>query len=166
MEITSAGFNCVLCDFGVARLVGDAAPVAGLVVPKSEALTMRYTPPEQFRRLADPKGSNYKLGEIDKAIDVYALAITFFELITGTYFMRGLKAADLIEKILLGERLTFAAEPLLPGMSRAVLQGWSQSSLERPRIAEIVANVKSDLSSLEAKVKSGELSSAIWKLPF
>ena len=165
LEIRESSFICVICDFGVARLVGNAAPVAGLNVPKNEAITIRYTPPEVFKRLADKSQSEYMLGEIDKSIDVYAYAVSMFEVVTGSIFMKGIKAPDLVVNVVKGHRMDFEAVPCLPGTSWSITQGWSQLAQNRPIMKAIVEAVNSDLYALEERVRSGEFTPMIWSLP-
>ena len=80
-EIGVDRYNFVVCDFGAAQALGAGRNVRGIEAPQLMALTLKYNPPEVFRRMV-LKREYRTLAEPDKKIDVYSYAITMFEAIT------------------------------------------------------------------------------------
>lgn len=62
-----------IADFGIAKLVGDAQPEAGLTGSGATLGTPHYMAPEQLEKPA----------EVDHRADIYSLGVVFYEMLTG-----------------------------------------------------------------------------------
>ena len=69
-------FSPVISDFGLAKTVGSAKTVSGLASSTVSGYTPNFAAPELFR--LTPGGI---ILESDKKVDVYAFAITVWELL-------------------------------------------------------------------------------------
>ncbi|MGW4240936.1 serine/threonine-protein kinase [Nocardia sp. NPDC004722] len=98
---TSTPERAILTDFGIAKALNEST-----LTPEGGSLaTFQYAAPEIF---TDPKA-------IDRRIDVYALGITFFAMITGRLPYLGQDPAALMHEHVLGDiPLPQAIEPTLP----------------------------------------------------
>jgi serine/threonine protein kinase len=95
-----------LLDFGIARLLGDAAGEAGRTETGSRALTLAYASPEQIEG-----------GNLGTATDIYSLGVVLYQLVAGTRPFDHLQSAHLLSNaIVSGEiappsRLAAAPDP-------------------------------------------------------
>lgn len=96
-------FRCVICDFGSSSIIGEVPKVTGFIAPENMGFTVRYTPPEVFRRLL-ARDNTRPSTEYDKKIDVYAFAITMYEVITREKAFAGMNANEVLESFLQGKR--------------------------------------------------------------
>ena len=96
-------FKCVVCDFGYANVLGDESQVGrlvkGLEKPNTAGITAQYASPELFSRVFIGRKIS---SEIDKMIDVYAYAITLYELITRKKAWDGVPNEAIQDKVLQG----------------------------------------------------------------
>ena len=148
------GIRCVICDFGLARAVGNSIVVAGLTMPNAEGLTIRYSPPEVFKRMALKSLLKYQLSDRDQSIDVYAFAVSMYEVVTRKGFMKGLTGNDLMRQVNSGKRMEFYQDPAIPGLNTAINEGWKQNPSERPSMHDIFNMINNDVLKLESGAHS------------
>ena len=74
----------IVTDFGITRVIAgaDAVVVAGFELSDLNGASCAYAAPEVFHRFRSKKLASNIDGEIMKAGDIYALAITIFEMLT------------------------------------------------------------------------------------
>lgn len=105
--VTRDGRRAVLCDFGLALVLGEAR----LTLPGIVLGTPRYMAPEQVRA-----------GHVDSRTDIYALGVTCYELLTGQPAFQGSRT-DIGGQIVNGQfRAPSQANPALPKAVDAVIQ--------------------------------------------
>ena len=154
MEINSDGsFTCAICDFGFASVIGrDNAPpvVSGLAIPTTVGLTIKYTAPEIFDQVKDGVSSRLNKEE-DKKVDVYAYAVTMYEVVFRKEPYQGESDfAQIMFKVKAGIRPpivpdienSFKAFPQLLG---SIKNGWASSPDARPSFDEIRKGLKQEL---------------------
>jgi serine/threonine protein kinase len=123
-----------LLDFGIARLIDDAAPDQTGTL----AMTPAYATPEQRR------------GEVvTTASDVYQLGLVLFELVAGIPAHRGRTAGNGTTNARL-ETVFAALRTAQPGQAAAIAQARALSS------AKMIALLAGDLSRIVAKTLSEE----------
>ena len=120
--------EALLTDFGVAARLADPAAVAG---------SIPYMAPEAFD------------GRISPSLDVYSLAATFFQLVTGTQPFPSSRIADLKEEIRRGlpdpdTRCEGLPEPL----ERIIRTGLIADPAQRPSLKEFVSRLRGTLNQL------------------
>jgi WD40 repeat protein/serine/threonine protein kinase len=93
-------------DFGLAKLIGDAAAVGATVAVETRTGAVLGTP-----NYMAPEQASGKNKEIGPAADVYALGVIFYELLTGRPPFRGESLLDTLEQVR-------TREPLPPGRLR------------------------------------------------
>ena len=146
-------FHCLVCDFGYSsRIVPDGDiirdEVRGLRMPNYVGLTWRYAAPELYEAIK--KGGRLNR-EKDKKIDVYAFAITLYEVVTGMPpWIEASQTREIIASIKAGQRPNghqkFLPEYEVNG-DRAYLinlidKCWAQDPDTRPSFDEIVGLVE------------------------
>jgi serine/threonine protein kinase len=141
IDVRSDGnFNCVICDFGSASVLGDAPKVQGFSAPEKLEFTVRYTPPEVFRRLMMKEGTRPS-SDMDKSIDVYAFAITMFEVITREKVYKDLTMEQIIESVLAGYRPAWPQDITQDlgylFLVDLVTSCWTESHTQRPKFHQI-----------------------------
>lgn len=105
--VTRDGRRAVLCDFGLALVLGEAR----LTLPGFALGTPRYMAPEQVRA-----------GHIDSRTDIYALGVTCYELLTGQPAFQGSRG-EVAGQIVNGQfRPPAQVNPALPKPVDAVIQ--------------------------------------------
>jgi serine/threonine protein kinase len=122
--------DVLLTDFGVAARLGAGSAV-GRSIP--------YMAPEAFD------------GRVAFSLDVYSLASTFFELVTGSAPFRGPRISDLKEQIRRGlpdpdPRCAGLPEPL----ERIIRDGLASDPGRRPKLTEFVSRLRGTLNQLMA----------------
>ena len=133
-------------------MVGTSVPVAGLQMPDTRGLTVRYSPPEVLERMSKHLDRIYQFTEQDKSIDIYALAVTLYELAARQGFMHGVKNnQEILIRVLNGNRMDFTPLPDLPGLSWAITKGWEQLAKDRPNILDVYLATSNDIIQLEKK---------------
>jgi serine/threonine protein kinase len=120
--------EAVLTDFGVAAHLADPAAVAG---------SIPYMAPEAFD------------GRVSPSLDVYSLAATFFQLVTGWAPFPSPRIDDLKEEIGRGlpdpdPRCAGLPEPL----ERIIRSGLIADPERRPRLKEFVSELRATLNQL------------------
>jgi serine/threonine protein kinase len=103
-RLEDGSLNFCICDFGFASLVGESrAIVSGLQVPKSVGITVRYTAPEVFVRLALSSNNSGRVNtDLCRKIDVYAFGLSIYEVMNGGSFWKDLDYAGIIKKVQIG----------------------------------------------------------------
>lgn len=86
LRLTDDGGRLVLLDFGLARLSDQSHSLTG---SDHVVGTLRYMPPEQLCR-----------EELDGRVDVYALGVTLWELVSGNRFFNGRTEERLVHQVL------------------------------------------------------------------
>ncbi len=105
--ISRDGRRAVLCDFGLALVLGEAR----LTLPGIPLGTPRYMAPEQVRA-----------GKLDSRTDIYALGVTCYELLTGQPAFQGSRS-EIGAQIINGQcRPPSQTNPTLPRAVDAVIQ--------------------------------------------
>ena len=108
--VTAAG-EVFLVDFGIAKLMGDAAPGSTLTQAQGRVLTPQYAAPEQLAGQT-----------IGVAADIYALGVLGYELLTGAlpYRPKRPTAAAMEEAILEGDAPPASRRVTDPATRRAL----------------------------------------------
>jgi hypothetical protein len=139
-------FNCVVCDFGYASFVdGTRTFVAGVSKPKSIGISTRYASPELFQK-ALKTAVRFHL-EIDKKIDVYAFAITVYEIGSLEDAWKDVPAADIQKMVLDGVRPVFNAKfkelhENVKNLESLIEECWEDNPEMRPSFNEIERRIK------------------------
>ncbi|RZA32195.1 MAG: serine/threonine protein kinase, partial [Lysobacteraceae bacterium] len=133
--VTSTG-EVRLLDFGIAKLLDDAEPVA--VHPRTEvrAFTLHYAAPEQVR--GEP---------VTTMTDVYSLGVVLYEVLAGTkpYRLRRQTDAEWEQAIL-------AVEPLKPSVSSQRTTGGTRDG--SPEARRTARRLSGDLDNIVLKALS------------
>jgi serine/threonine protein kinase len=122
--------EALLTDFGVASRLTDSSNVAG---------SIPYMAPEALD------------GQVTPSLDVYALAATFFQLVTGSPPFPGVKLANLKEQVRRGlpdpdARCKSLPEPL----EQIIRDGLKPDPARRPSLKEFVSRLRGTLNQLLA----------------
>ena len=141
-EYDQGNYNFVICDFGSSSIIGDTPRALGFEAPERLEFTCRYTPPEVFQRMRiNDSFSGRPSTENDKSIDVYAFAITMFEVITREKSYKGMTADQIIELILAGNRPDWPIDIRVNASYAALLElvqdCWAASPTSRPKFDQI-----------------------------
>ncbi len=120
--------EALLTDFGVAARLADPAAIGG---------SIPYMAPEAFD------------GRVSFSLDVYSLASTFFELVTGSAPFPGSRISDLKQQIARGlpdpdPRCAGLPEPL----ERIIRDGLAADPGRRPKLKEFVSSLRGTLNQL------------------
>ena len=133
--------NPVIADFGIAKIIGTPNLVAGLRDSKIEGLTPSYAAPELlFTRMMT--------SELDKKADVYAYAITLWELIARTDIwideMGKRLGFESVKKLVLdGERPKLTPRHReYARLCEIIEEGWTALPAKRPSFDQIVVRLK------------------------
>ncbi len=122
------GAHVTVLDFGIARLVEEGQ--ARLTAQGTIAGTPRYMAPEQV------EGK-----EIDLRVDIYALGLLLFEMLTGTHPFEGTSVAEILRKQVV-QPMPRLAEALpgcdAPELEAVILRATAKNREERfPSMAEL-----------------------------
>jgi serine/threonine protein kinase len=145
--IEDNGDGAVIADFGLARAVREAgggstaATAAGTVPHRSSgALTVAISPPEV---LADPRAPR------GPPVDLYAMGIVLYEMVTGRTAFAGMRQHELISSVRSGGR------PVIPSsvhsdISALITDCWAQEPGDRPTAGQMVARLNAVIKQLAA----------------
>ena len=130
-------FDCVICDFGFSNIVGtERTIVAGLYLPKTNGISVRYASPELFLKIETNKRLN---SEADKSIDVYAFAIIVWEIIAKMKPWSNLSTLEIAKNVIEGKRPSFDSDEILaarfskaPEIKQLIEECWDQTYTLRP----------------------------------
>ena len=127
----------IICDFGYANFIGEDIPVvSGVEMPTHAGLTIAYAAPE-ILNVNFTKRFNK---ESDKAIDVYAYAMTLYEVLMQKTPWYGLNSAQIKENVISGKRPVIEPkdrfEDVLP-VVQMIERCWHQDPLQRPQFKDI-----------------------------
>lgn len=154
VEVSEDGsFWCAICDFGFASICGGSRPVAkGINVPKTVGITVRYSAPEVFTHLKSKSGEGRVTTEIDKKIDVYAYAITMYEILAKRSAWGDVSKNLIIVNVKSNLRPPFMEDSSItekyaqmPSLLKIVTEGWKQKPEERPSFETILQWLKVDI---------------------
>ena len=142
--------NCVICDFGFAHFVGDEYDiVSGLLKPLKAGLTFAYAAPELLDIVLNYEKPKHT--EIEMKVDVYAFAITMFEVISRVSPWKGMGKFDLYERVGEGKRPEFPKDIMkrkeLNEMIEIIEACWHQNPNDRPNFDSIHASLSQIESS-------------------
>mmetsp|Transcript_44466 Transcript_44466/g.111403 ORF Transcript_44466/g.111403 Transcript_44466/m.111403 type:complete len:788 (+) Transcript_44466:160-2523(+) len=134
----------VIADFGMSRVVDGTM---SRFLPSSVQGTLAYMAPEQF----DPDG----FGGVGLEADVWALACTVCEMLSGECPWKGLKMAAVVRKVSVnGEH-----PPIPAGLPLAVAvtlrRCFSRQPRERPTAQEVLETVAQSIADAQAQESSG-----------
>jgi serine/threonine protein kinase len=136
-------YRCAICDFGFANFSADAKTniVKGLKKPTNTGITPRYAAPELFEGLL-LQAVGRRETEIDKAIDVFAYAMTVFFIFTKEKPWGDAMGFDEIEqRIVKGERPVIPKE-IDPRIQEIIQVNWRHNPEERKSFCEIVKTLR------------------------
>ena len=126
--------TAVICDFGFANFSSDAKVnvVKGIKAPTTVGITARFAAPELFR----PVLSRLE-NEIFKKVDVFAYAMTIFNIFTGEKPWKHTDLTEIEKNVLAGERPVIPAS--LPNRIKEIIEtGWAPDPTERPSFSDIL----------------------------
>ena len=133
------GIECVITDFGYASIIGDNVPVArGMTMPINWGLTIPYAAPEVLVNMSN-KTTRFQ-DQKDKPIDVYAFAMTLYEVIMQQIPWANIDPNQVYKRVLEGDRPQIIEEKLqdIPKIVNLVRQCWAQDPASRPTFKQIV----------------------------
>lgn len=129
--------TCVICDFGYANHIGDDIPVvAGIRMPTAAGFTCPYAAPEILNDMFVKRYSR----ESDKPIDVYAYAMTMYEVLMQRYPWTGMNVNQIKENVMTGKRPSIEPKSRfedIPMILQIVADSWSQDPIKRPSFKNI-----------------------------
>lgn len=126
--LLAADGSVKVLDFGIAKAAGRAERTeAGVIKGK-----VRYMAPEQARG-----------DELDRRVDIYALAVVLWETLTMRRFIEGKTEVEIIRKVRSPQAVppSFRAQGLDPRIDDAVLAGLALDPARRPPTAEAFAQL-------------------------
>ena len=122
-------YTAVISDFGMSKTIGSAKTVTGLASSTVSGYTPNFAAPELLRTA--PGGLTL---EIDKKVDVYAFAITVWELLHRKGVWSDPNGKSVSERVHEGERP--ALDPVianrLPELVDLIQQSWEHIPHKRP----------------------------------
>ena len=132
--LLDADFSPVISDFGMAKTVGSSKNVSGLASSTVSGYTPNFAAPELFFLTAGGMAL-----EIDKKVDVYAFAITVWELLHRTKVWNDTQGKSVHELVTIGERpsINGALYNQYPQLINLMQQCWNQIPFERPAFSSM-----------------------------
>lgn len=133
-NILMSGAHAVVTDFGVAKALSVAIPVAGHTTSGMAIGTPAYMAPEQLA--ADPAA--------DHRVDIYAIGLLAYELLTGTApFAGSSPQATLAAQLTVRPTAPHIAQPDVPQpLSKIIMQCLEKDAAKRPQTAtELLAQI-------------------------
>lgn len=167
LDFDENGLYAVLCDFGVATVI-DESLFRVKAMPKSDinGASAAYAAPEVFIRLQAlmSKGNirtETDMSDLLKAVDVYALGIILFEMLSRTFPWAGCTYAEIEKAVLQGKRPTIppeiisqiATDKTYGALNSIMERCWAQNPLDRPPAKRLVP----DLYKLKREKTGGSL---------
>ena len=138
-------FRAVIADFGCATIIGlntgTASVAKGLRSPLEAGMTPAYAAPELFARLRVIRQS---CTADDRAIDVYAWAITAFETLGNRRAWPDYTADQIVRAVTDGQRPVFdeAYPPYPDSVKQLISRAWEQLPFARPDFAAIASGLR------------------------
>jgi serine/threonine-protein kinase len=147
-NILMSGAHAVVTDFGVAKALSAAIPLAGHTTSGMAIGTPAYMAPEQLA--ADPAA--------DHRVDLYAVGLLAYELLTGTSPFTGASPqATLAAQLTVRPTPPHVARPDVPaGLSRLIMHCLEKDADRRPQTASALL---AELEQVERQL-SGEIAAA------
>ena len=127
-------FIPVISDFGMAKTVGSAKTVSGLASSNVSGYTPNFAAPELLQM--SPGGMTL---EIDKKVDVYAFAITIWELLHRKRVWSDHEGKSALQEVNCGER-PFVDEKIgqqYPELSQLMQKCWDHIPIKRPSFSSM-----------------------------
>ena len=141
--------TCVICDFGCAHYLGDAfSVVRGLETPLRKGLTYRYAAPELLDIVLNHESLLHD-SEGELKFDVYAFAITMYEVITGSTVWKDLSKYEIYDLVSDSQRPDFLTAKRLPELNvlvEIIKSAWDQNPSARPSFHEIHEIIQKSLN--------------------
>ncbi len=142
-NILMSGSHAVVTDFGVAKALSVAIPIAGHTTSGMAIGTPAYMAPEQLA--ADPAA--------DHRVDIYAIGLLAYELLTGTApFSGSSPQATLAAQLTVRPTAPHITQPDIPQpLSNVIMQCLEKDADRRPQTAalllEQIDQLRSNISS-------------------
>ena len=139
-NILMSGSHAVVTDFGVAKALSVAMPIAGHTTSGMAIGTPAYMAPEQLA--ADPAA--------DHRVDIYAVGLLAYELLTGTSPFSGTSPqATLAAQLTVRPTAPHIAHPDVPGpLSDVVMHCLEKDAARRPASAPALLEALDEAESL------------------
>ena len=129
-NILMSGSHAVVTDFGVAKALSVAIPIAGHTTSGMAIGTPAYMAPEQLA--ADPAA--------DHRVDIYAIGLLAYELLTGTApFSGSSPQATLAAQLTVRPTAPHITQPDIPQpLSNVIMQCLEKDAAHRPQTAALL----------------------------
>lgn len=133
-----SSFTCLICDFGFAHFLGDEySIVSGLKKPLTAGLTYAYASPELLDVVLNHETLSHN-NEDEIKIDVYAFAITLYQVLSRKSPWDGLSKYEIYDCISEGQRPEFPKSEIFDKELVELIQNcWDQSPEKRPNFEDI-----------------------------
>lgn len=145
-NILRQGSHALVTDFGVAKALNASMPASGITTAGMAIGTPAYMAPEQLA--SDPAA--------DHRIDIYAVGLLAYELLTGESPFTGPSPAATM-----AAQLTRVPEPLYqccpdvpPPLSAIIMQCLAKEPTQRPPSAEALMTALDSITSSSGEIKS------------
>ena len=147
-NILRQGPHALVTDFGVAKALNASMPVSGITSAGMAIGTPAYMAPEQLA--GDPSA--------DHRIDIYAVGLLTYELLTGESPFTGPSPAATM-----AAQLTRIPEPLYeirpdvaPALSAIIMQCLAKEPNQRPPTAEALMTALDSITTSSGEIKTAE----------
>ena len=133
--LLDAAFSPAISDFGLAKTIGSAKTVSGLANSRVFGFTPCFAAPELL--WLAPAGM---VVEADKKVDVYAFAITLWELLHRRKVWTQIADKDVKTCVMAGERppVDDSISQRYPGLVALIRQSWNQNAARRPAYSSML----------------------------